>query len=284
LSRIYEALRAAAKGSANEPPDVMGESPTNGADRPICGIPAAFGAKVCVPGTPLPDSHIIADDNKGSIVREQCRYLEHELRRLRRSAPMQRILVTSNAPREGKTVVAGNLAATLASGSSRVLLIDGDMRGSGSGGLFGLDSGRGLAEVLEGAAQLSDVIVYLDALRMYYMRCGMASRSPADLIQNGGFRKALAKLEEFEWIVVDSAPIGAFVDALSMASESDGVVVVARGGVTKKAELERTMGLLSGYKVVGVVMNAVGRLKKRSYYSNYYQRPPKNHSSVTPSH
>src|SRR5689334_10883287 len=79
-----------------------------------------------IPRVPIevrPESHILAGTDRQSGAREHFKYIEHRLRGMRHAGPIKLVLVTSSAPREGKTVVATNLATTLAFGSSRVLMI-----------------------------------------------------------------------------------------------------------------------------------------------------------------
>jgi Mrp family chromosome partitioning ATPase len=132
MSRSFDALRNAAlreTGSVDQAPNL----PTQ------MEVAAACAKEVRhITACPGPESHITLDaDGKPNTVRERFRYMEHQLRSLRRTVGIKRILVTSSVPREGKTVVACNLAATLACGGERVLLIDADLRGPGSSQLFG---------------------------------------------------------------------------------------------------------------------------------------------------
>ena len=218
---------------------------------------------------PKPEAHVVVDsDNRNHTIREHFRYMEHQLRKLQQNAGVKRVLVTSSTPREGKTVVASNLAATLASGGARVLLMDVDMRGPGNAALLGLKDPPGLAEVLEGRATISQVLIYLEALNLYYLPSGQPLGDPADLVQGGHLQHIFTQLEEFAWIVVDSPPIGAFADALSMADHADGVILVVRSGMTAKRDLERSLAALKDCRIAGIVLNGHAKAQK-DYYSSY---------------
>lgn len=212
----------------------------------------------------------MAGVNNDSPIREHFRYLEHRLRGLRETSRMKRILVTSSIPGEGKTVIATNLAATLACGPDRVVLVDADMRGPSSERLFGMSGSAGLADILEGRAKASDVIMYLDALKVHYIPPGKAQTSPADLLQGASARNLLETLEEFDWIVVDSTPVCVFADALSLAAKVDAVVFVTRSGVTGRRELEQGLAALKESPLVAVVLNAYDQPRQRYYYSYYH--------------
>jgi Mrp family chromosome partitioning ATPase len=128
----------------------------------------------------------------------------------------------------------------------------------------------GLADILERRARISDAMVYLEALKVHYIPSGRPSGSPADLAQGAPMRELLASLEEFDWIVVDSPPIGAFADALSLATQVDGVIFVARSGLTARHDLEQTLAMLKDRQIVGVVLNGYDKPRK-DYYHSYYK-------------
>ena len=267
MSRTFDALRRATVQETQEPQVPRVPANSSAPERPSQDRPPGDVRRIAAP--PRPESHIIIDsDRRNNTVREHFRYLEHKLQRLRQSAGLKRILVTSSAPREGKTVVAGNLAATLACGTARVLLIDADMRGCGRNTPFGLAGSPGLADILEGRVAPLDAMLYLDALKVYYIPAGQPSASPADLVQGRQMHDLLASLE-FDWVIVDSPPVGAFADALSMATRVDGVVLVARSGVTAKHDLERSIEALKDCRIVGLVLNGHDK-RRKEYYRTYY--------------
>jgi capsular exopolysaccharide synthesis family protein len=223
---------------------------------------------VSIAHAPEPKSHIVTAAEQNHPVREHFRYLEHQLRSLNRVSTLKTLLVTIAEPREGKTVVAGNLATTLACGAPRVLLINADMRAVNRDS-FGLGAERGLAEILEEKAKPSDVMVYLEALKVFYIPSGKPSTSPIDLLQAPSMRRLLKTVSEFDWVIVDSPPLGAFADALTIATEVDGVILVARSGLTRRRELEQSLQTLKHCRIAGVVLNASDRPKKDYYYSYY---------------
>ena len=223
-------------------------------------------------GRPAAWSHIIVDAPRNHPIREQFRFIEHRLRRLAEVTRTKRVLVTSSTPREGKTVVAANLAVTLACSSARVLLLDADMRGPGSQALYGLENSLGLADVLERRATLSEALLYLDEMKVHYIPSGRPSSSPADLVKSTRMNELLKEVDDFDWIVVDSPPIGAFADGLSLASQVDTVLLVARSGMTHKRDLEESLAALKDSKIAGVVLNAHEFQRKRDSYYSYYSQ------------
>ena len=244
-----------------------------GADKPVKVSRNPVGEfkvnpSVSITRVPEPKSHIVTASEQSHPVREHFRYIEHQLRTLDRVATLKRLLVTSAAPKEGKTVVAANLATTLACSARRVLLINADMRAVNRDS-FGLGAERGLAEILEESAKPSDVVVYLEALKVFYIPSGKPSVSPIDLLQGASMRRLLETVDEFDWVIVDSPPLGAFADALTLATYAHGVILVARSGLTRRRELEQSLQTLKHCRIAGVVLNASDQPKK-DYYSSYY--------------
>jgi tyrosine-protein kinase Etk/Wzc len=119
---------------------------------------------------------------------EKFRYLGHRLQQLRSKRTLSRVLVTSAIPKEGKTVVSVNLAAVLARSSSRVLLIDADMRQANVRGLLGEPSRTGLADLLEGRETLSSALRFIDLLGIFYLPAGFPSSNPVELLQGQRMR------------------------------------------------------------------------------------------------
>jgi capsular exopolysaccharide synthesis family protein len=181
-------------------------------------------------------------------------------------------LVTSSTPKEGKTVVAANLAVTLACSSAHVLLLDADMRGPGSGALYGLENSLGLADILERRATLAETTVYLEELKVHYIPSGKPSSSPADLVKSARMKELFEEVAGFDWVVVDSPPIGTFADGLSLAPQVDAVLLVARSGMTSKRDLEESLAALKDSKIAAVVLNAHDQQRKRDSYYSYYSK------------
>jgi Mrp family chromosome partitioning ATPase len=79
----------------------------------------------------------------------------------------------------------------------------------------------------------------------------------------------LAAVEEFDWVIIDSPPISMFADALSLAAQVDGVMLVARAGLTRRPDFERSLEALKKNRMVGVVFNGYDSPQK-DYYTAYY--------------
>jgi protein-tyrosine kinase len=292
MSRIHEALkkaeqeRAASQGGAQiEPRHPVGEMP--GAESATAGAPAA-GA----PGTPSFSTQFTFDallarcaqaewrpDEKTMLFfgpqenafgMEEFRTLRSRLYQLREKAPLKKLLVSSSLPREGKSFVAANLAQVIVKQQGRrVLLIDGDLRGSKMHHTLGTSAAPGLSDYLMGESDEFAVIQRSPMENLFFIPAGRQVTSPAELVANGRLKFLMSRVENlFDWIIVDSPPAVPVSDASLLANFCDGVLIVVRSNVTpfdmaRKARLE-----FREKQLVGVVLNGIDG--DSSGYSRYY--------------
>jgi len=191
------------------------------------------------------------------------------------SEPGSRIItVTSTAPGEGKTLTAVNLALTLAAQEGRTLLIDADLRKPTTHALVRAKRTPGLSDILVGQAKASQAIQQkLKDTNLAYLPSGTNVPSPADLFSSRIMRGLLEGLRKFyDWIIIDTPPVGAVSEPLILAPLTDGVVIVTGAEmVPRKAvlhTLERTHD--TGARILGVVLNRAQVDKHSYYYSHYY--------------
>jgi capsular exopolysaccharide synthesis family protein len=197
-------------------------------------------------------------------------------------APPKVILVTSAGAGEGKTVSSVNLATSLAEAGSRVLLLDGDLRRPGCHRALGLENDRGLSNFLAGQADLGSVIHALDAPRVFFVPAGPAAPNPAELVGSARMRDTLEELRgAYDFIILDSPPVLPVTDAVVLAREADGVVLVVKGDDTPRELVRRARDLLmqANTHLLGAVVNNVdvgwgGVYLYNRYYGGYYAEPP----------
>jgi capsular exopolysaccharide synthesis family protein len=200
---------------------------------------------------------------------EQFRSLRSRMFEFRDLNRLKSIMVASGLPGEGKSYIAANLAVSFARHkSSRVLLIDGDMRRSSLHKLFGCSSEPGLADYLAGNATAQEVLQQGHAHDGQPLPVGLATLTvipggdggdkAADLSGSERFGELLRTAESlFDWIVVDSSPVNLVADAVNLARACDGVLLIARSGVTPYQTVQRALIELKASKMLGVVLNAV---------------------------
>jgi capsular exopolysaccharide synthesis family protein len=184
------------------------------------------------------------------------------------------LLVTSTSPGEGKTVTAVNVAMTLASGGSRVLLIDADLRKPQTHVLTRMRRTPGLSDVIVGKAKPSEAIQRtVPGTRLSYLPSGTTVPSPADLLSNRTMSGLLDGLRKFyDWIVIDSPPVGAVAEPLILAPLVDGVIVVAGAEMVPRKAVIHSLERIgeTGARILGVVLNRAQIEKHSYYYSHYY--------------
>ncbi len=218
------------------------------------------------------DSRIAIHGGVQPAVIERIRVLDHRLRQLRQSRPLTRVLVTSPGPREGKTMVATSLAIMLARTSTRVLLIDADLRRPSTEAVFGLDSHPGVTDVVAGDVSLEAALRFLGApATIYHLAAGERRADAAELLKSDATRKLFDQVAvNFEWVVVDSSPILPFSDALCLATVTDGTLFIVRSGVTRRKDLREALSAFEKENVVGLVLNGSSEIRD-DRYSSYYQ-------------
>jgi capsular exopolysaccharide synthesis family protein len=219
---------------------------------------------------------------RGAAV-EQFRSLRSRIFELRDISPLKTILVSSGMPQEGKSFISTNLALSLARHkNSKVLLIDGDMRRYTLHQILGCESHPGLADYLAGKAGILDVMQRPEPLQMAtsgatpvlpnltFIAGGNGGDKAADLSGSPRFGELIrAAAPHFDWIIVDSSPVLPVSDAVNLARWCDGVLLVARGGVTKFPVAQRAQSELKASKVLGFVLNAVQEPPEVGSYYGY---------------
>jgi capsular exopolysaccharide synthesis family protein len=211
-----------------------------------------------------------------SPVAECCRTVRTNLLFLGTERPLQRLLVTSSGPQEGKTTAVIDLGVTFAQSGQRVLLVDTDLRRPRLHRAFGLSGEVGLSSVLLDEKLLASALQATAVPGVTVLPCGPLPPNPAELLHTERFRQLVAELSRrFDRVIFDSPPIGAVTDAQILASEVDGVVLLAKAGKTTKEGVQRARRALHdvGARVAGAILNAVD-LEDRSagYYYYYYER------------
>jgi protein-tyrosine kinase len=224
-------------------------------------------------------SQLPALQERGVAV-EQFRSLRSRMQEFRDASHLKSILISSGLPQEGKSFIAANLAISFARHkSSRVLLIDGDMRRSTLHQFLGAPQKPGLTEFLAGKATLNEILqrtgsapdgvpLPTSLASITFIAGGGDSDKSADLAGNRRFDELMAAVSpQFDWIVVDSSPVTLVSDAASLARACDGVLLIARGGVTKFEVAQRALVELKAAKLLGVVLNAVDKTPlSKGYY------------------
>ena len=187
------------------------------------------------------------------------------------------ISVTSVNPGEGKSTTSINIAWSFARAGYKTLLIDGDIRNSVMSGVFkSREKITGLTEFLSGTTDLSHGLCDTNIENLFVVQSGSVSPNPTALLQSKNFNDMIETLRKyFDYIIVDTAPIGIVIDAAIIVQKCDASILVAEAGVAKRRVVQKAKSQLehTGKQFLGVVLNKfdVQREKYGSYggYGNY---------------
>lgn len=190
-------------------------------------------------------------------------------------ADVKAVTLTSVAASEGKSTISFQLAASLAQAGKRVLLLDADLKRSNlHNRLRCKGKAEGLSHYLSGMANINELIHETDLPGMYVMFAGAYVPNSAELLGSSGFGKLISGLKDvFDYVIVDSAPMGQVVDCTVIAPKLDGVLIVVDTTNNSYKMEQRIKGQLekSGAKVLGVVLNRVDFKDKGGYYGKLYR-------------
>lgn len=191
------------------------------------------------------------------------------------SGPSVRVIgYTSFGPGEGKTTLSLQTAIAFAQLGKRVLLVDADLRKSVLVGQLRIRTKvEGLSHYLSGLANVSELLRETDIPGLYIMFAGTRVPNSTELLGSENFARLIPALKEvFDYVVVDTAPVGQVIDCALMAPKMDGVVMVV-DATRNSYKLERRVKNQlekSGGKILGVVLNQVDLSHERGYYGRYY--------------
>ncbi|RKF51038.1 polysaccharide biosynthesis tyrosine autokinase [Paraburkholderia fungorum] len=183
------------------------------------------------------------------------------------------VVIAGPAPGVGKTFVSANLAAVLAMGGKRVLLIDGDLRKGRLNEYLGLRRANGFSEAILGSVPVADVI-HRDVLDgLDFIATGAITRNPAEVLLSSRVPALIEELSGgYDIVIIDSAPVLAVADTGILAASAGTAFLIAFSGVTKLGEIEESIKRFTqnGVKLNGVVFNGVNpRLGQYGYGSKY---------------
>lgn len=185
------------------------------------------------------------------------------------------IAITSCTPNEGKTEVSFQLAISMAEAGKKVIFLDADLRKSVLVGRCQVDrSLKGLSHYLSGQDKFEDVTCATNLENLNVVFSGQVPPNPAELLGNSKFQTMIEELKtQYDYIIIDTPPLGRVIDAAVVAGQSDGVVLVIEANAISykfaqkiKEQLEK-----SNCKILGAVMNKIER-RDKGLYGKYYGR------------
>ncbi len=217
------------------------------------------------------DQHLVSLVDPTSFEADQYRTLRHLVEQL--DSTKRVIAVTSALPGDGKTMTALNLAGALAHGSqARILVWDLDLRTPSVGKRLGLmDQNPGAVDlIVDPALTLKDVVRQHPHFPIWVMPGGGPLLVPYEVLRSPRLGDLLREArEEFDYVVIDTAPLAPVPDSRMISGRVDGFVIVVAAHRTPRKFLEDALNLMDPGKVIGIVFNRDDR-RLYGYYGSYY--------------
>jgi capsular exopolysaccharide synthesis family protein len=297
MSRVYEALCQAGLEQLLRPrpigseipvpevplfdPDELPEQLEDLADRAEAAVPP----KSVIPPKPLalddvgvfnpvtsPESRLVALGDKGELGAEKFRLLRARLQHLKAQKNVKSVLITSALPEDGKSLVALNLAISLAKHTQeKVLIIEGDLHRPVFAGRTGLEGFRGLSEWLTSDRPIEKHMYRMRDYMLWILPAGAPRHDSLGMLQSTKLVELMESFTKtFDWVLIDAPPLLPLADVNFWSQRSDGILLVVREGKTTAKLLKKGLETLDSANVLGVVFNHTNSEDLR-YYDRYYR-------------
>lgn len=190
------------------------------------------------------------------------------------------ICITSSLPGEGKSNVSFHLAVSIAESGKRVMFVDADLRKSVLVGRYKPDQAvMGLSHYLSGMNIMQETMYETNVPNLDMIFTGPVPPNPAELLGSDKFAELIQYLrEDYDYVIIDTPPLGSVVDSMIVAEQCDGVVMVVEANSISYKFVQKVIKQLEKGKcrILGAVLNKVN-LEKGQY--EYYGKKYKKYSS-----
>lgn len=211
------------------------------------------------------------------VVQNAAKTLLANIRFASVDTPVHTLVITSSVPNEGKSTVCVNLAEAIATSGKSVLLVECDMRRRSLADLLGVHARTGIYGVLAEQSELEDAVVATGVKGMYFLDAEPHIPNPADILSSRRFRRFLENAQKtYDYVLIDTPPVGTFVDAAVISSLVDATALVVREGYTKRQDVVAAYEQLkkADANVIGAIMNFC-ETESSEYYYAYYNKDGK---------
>ncbi|MFA5561236.1 MAG: CpsD/CapB family tyrosine-protein kinase [Eubacteriales bacterium] len=220
--------------------------------------------------------HVIMHDTVPFPIKEAYKAARTNLRfMLQKHTGGKAVVFTSPLMRDGKTTTCVNMAIAFAQAGTRVLIIDADMRKPQVHAIMHLPMADGLTDALLDVSTLPQKIKDTQFPHLKVLTVGTIPPNPAELLLSDALEELLRAAEaDFEYIFIDTPPIGIVTDAAIIGNKTLGAVIVSRQGITNKPALKKAVQALeqAGARPLAHMLNGVVPSRKSYKYSGYRYR------------
>ena len=216
---------------------------------------------------------IISYNNPKSVISEQYRTIRTNIEYSNVDQDKKTILVTSSDKNEGKTTTVSNLAVSFANLNKKVLLIDCDLRNASIHKMFKINNIYGLTDILAKDRAVDKCIQETELENLYVLTAGAIPPNPAEILSSEKMKNLIEDLKNiYDYIFIDTPPIGLVTDAGVLSSFTDGVVLVVKSESVEKKYLEETKKKLDAVdaRILGAILNSYKSEQKDYNYYSYY--------------
>ena len=183
------------------------------------------------------------------------------------------ICITSSKKDEGKTTVLSNLGVSFAKIDKKVLLIDADLRNPSISKMFDTSNTQGIMDILLGKRNIQDCVKKTKQENLYILTGGTIPPNPAEVLSSKKMSEFIESIrDEYDYIFIDSPPVGVVSDASIISAYSDGVIFVVGANEVDSNLAKIAKERLDSVKanIVGVILNKFKTDTNSEYYNYYY--------------
>jgi capsular exopolysaccharide synthesis family protein len=215
---------------------------------------------------------VFTADHPLSVISEAFRNIRTNIELLSVDKPLETLLITSSGPSEGKSTIAVNLAAVMAQGGRKTILLDSDLRRPTVHNLLNLENRKGLSNIFNDHTQISDVIQSWGEPAIEVITSGPLPPNPNELIGSEQMKSFLEELKaQSNIVILDTSPT-IVSDPIKLSTLVDGVIIIVEPGKTKigAAQVMLEHFERANANVMGVVLNPIKRRSSFNYSQYQY--------------
>ena len=217
--------------------------------------------------------NIISYSQPKSVIAEEFRSIRTNIQYSNLDKKIKTIVVTSTTKDEGKTTITTNLAVNFSKiENKRVLIIDCDLRNPSVYKEFGISNSNGLTDLLVEEKDLSNYIKETEINNLHILTAGSIPPNPSEMLSSNRMKVFMEKVREaYDYVFIDTPPVGMVTDAGILSAFLDGTILVVKSDLVDIKDLQESKKKLVSVNanILGVILNG-NKVKKDDYYYSYY--------------